>query len=136
MEDKQNIQHGSISSRLSLAVEPVCTRHKTDGQNSVVFTLIEPEITFEIIESQANTITEVNSRFGFQEPTVSYRLLNVETVSQIAKRVKTCGDPQVKQFHCSRNIFEHIGTLTIRCAMIYFLVGLLFTLVYKQCRTF
>ena len=95
----------------------------------VVFPLIEPEIVFETIESQDNTTTEVNSHFAFQEPTVSYRLLNVETVSQIAKRVKTCGNPQVEQFHCRRNIFEHIGTSTIKCAMIYFLVGLLFTLV-------
>ena len=91
IKDKQNIQHGSISSRLSPAVEPDCTRHKTDGQDSVVFPLIEPEIVFETIELQDNTITEVDSHFAFQEPTVSYRLLNVETVSQIAKRVKTCG---------------------------------------------
>ena len=136
MKDKQNIQHGSISSGLSPAVEPVCTRHKTDGQESVVFTLIEPEIIFEIIESQDNTITEVNSHFAFQEPTVSYPLLNVETVSPIAKRVKMCSDPQAEQSHCSQNIFEHIGTSTIRCAMIYFLAGLLFTLVYNVAEPF
>ena len=136
MKDKQTIQHGSISSRLSPAVEPVCTRHETDGQESVVFTLIEPEIIFEMLESQDNTITEVNSHFAFQEPTVSSRLLNVETVPQIAKRVKTCGDPQVEQFHYSRNIFEHIGTSKIRCAMIYFLVGLLFTFVSNVAEPF
>ena len=47
-----------------------------------------------------------------------------------------CSDPQVEQFHCSRNIFEHIGTSMIRCAMIYFLVGLLFTLVYNVAEPF
>ena len=40
IKDKQNIQHGSISLRLSPAVEPVDARHKTDGQESVVFTFV------------------------------------------------------------------------------------------------
>ena len=136
LKDKQNIQHGSIGSRLNPALEPVCTQHKTDRQESVVLTSIEPEIIFEIVESQDDTVTEVNSHFAFQEPTVSCRLLNVETVCQIAKRVKTCGDPQVEQFHYSQNVFEHIGTTAIRCGMIYFLVGLLFTLVNNVAESF
>ena len=136
LKDKQNIQHGSIGSRLNPAVEPVYTRHKTDGQESVALTSIEPEIIFEIVESQDNTVTEVNSHFAFQETTVSCHLLNEETVYQIAKSVKTCGDPQGEQFHSSQNIFEHIGTTAIRCGMIYFLIGLLFTLVNNVAESF
>ena len=116
IKDKQNIQHGSLSSRLSPPVEPGCTRHKPDGQESVVFALMELEIIFEIIESRDNMITKVNSHFAFQGSPVC--------------------NPQVEQFHCSRNIFEHIGTSTITSVMIYFLVGLLFTLVYNVAEPF
>lgn len=85
MEDKQNIQHGSISSEISTAIEPVCTRNKTDAQEFVVFNLIEPEIIFKIVESQDNRIAVVNSHFAFQEPIVSYHLSNIESCSNCQK---------------------------------------------------
>ena len=107
-------------------------------RNSYLDTLIEPEIIFKTVESQDNMIAVVNSHFTFQEPIVSYRLLNIEAVAQIAKRVrnKPYRDPRVERFQYPRHILEHIGTTKIRCVMIYFLVGMMFTFVHYVAEPF